>query len=102
MISLVISAPINTYSGYGARARDVVKALIKTGKYDINVLSQRWGNTRSGYLKDHNEDELTSLIIPQLNFKPDVWVQISVPNEFQAVGKYSIGITDGKETTLCD
>ena len=102
MISLVISAPINTYSGYGARSRDVVKALIKTGKYDINVLSQRWGNTRSGYLKDHNEDELTSLVIPQLSFKPDVWIQISVPNEFQAVGKYSIGMTAGIETTLCD
>ena len=102
MISLVISAPVNTYSGYGARSRDVVKALIQTGKYDITLLSQRWGNTRTGYLADHNEDEILSLIVPKLEFKPDVWIQISVPNEFQAIGKYSIGITAGIETTLCD
>jgi hypothetical protein len=96
----VVSCPIDTYSGYGARARDFVKALIKTDKYDIKVLSQRWGNTRFGYLEDHNEDELTSLITPNLTVKPDVWIQITVPNEFQPVGKYNIGVTAGMETTL--
>lgn len=100
-ITLAISCPLDTYSGYGARSRDIVKALLKTGKYNINVISQRWGNTRFGYLKDHNEDELASLIIPGLQSQPDVWIQITVPNEFQKVGKYSIGITAGIETTQC-
>jgi glycosyltransferase involved in cell wall biosynthesis len=100
-ITLAISCPLDTYSGYGARSRDLVKALLKTGKYNINVISQRWGNTRFGYLKDHNEDELASLIIPGLQSQPDVWIQITVPNEFQKVGKYSIGITAGIETTQC-
>jgi len=100
-LTLVVSCPLDTYSGYGARSRDIIKALIKTNKYNINVISQRWGNTRFGYLKDHNEDELTSLIIPGLTKQPDIWVQITVPNEFQKVGKYSIGITAGIETTKC-
>lgn len=100
-ISLAISCPLDTYSGYGARSRDVIKALIKTGKYNINVISQRWGNTRFGYLKDHNEEELMSLIIPGLQSAPDVWIQITVPNEFQKVGKYNIGITAGIETSQC-
>ena len=100
-ISLAISCPLDTYSGYGARSRDVIKALLKTGKYNINVISQRWGNTRFGYLKDHNEEELMSLIIPGLQSAPDVWVQITVPNEFQKVGKYNIGITAGIETSQC-
>jgi hypothetical protein len=100
-LSLVVSCPLDTYSGYGARSRDIVKALIKTGKYNINVISQRWGSTRFGYLKDHNEEELSSLIIPGLQAQPDIWIQITVPNEFQKVGKYSIGITAGIETTQC-
>ena len=99
--TLAISAPVDTYSGYGARARDIVRALLATEKYDIQILSQRWGNTRFGYLKDHNDTELTPLIVPNLTAQPEVWVQITVPNEFQPVGKYNIGITAGIETTLC-
>jgi len=95
-----VSCPIDTYSGYGARARDFVKALIATDKYDVKILSQRWGNTRFGYLKDHNENELLTRIIPNLSSKPNVWIQITVPNEFQKVGEYNIGVTAGMETTL--
>ena len=96
----VVSCPIDTYSGYGARARDFVKALIDLDKYDVKVLSQRWGNTRFGYLEDHNEDDLSSRIIPNMTVKPDLWVQITVPNEFQKVGKFNLGVTAGMETTL--
>jgi hypothetical protein len=104
----IISAPIDTYSGYGARARDFVKALyeLKKDEWDISILSQRWGATPWGYIKD-NEDEW-SWILPlvnksgQLQRQPDVWIQITVPNEFQAIGKYNIGVTAGIETTICD
>ena len=36
----LISCPIDTYSGYGARSRDLVKAVIelKNDEYDIKVL----------------------------------------------------------------
>jgi len=98
--TIVVSCPIDTYSGYGARARDFVKALDKN-KYDVKVLAQRWGNTRFGYLEDHQEFELQSLIIPNLTSQPDVWIQVTVPNEFQKVGKYSIGLTAGMETDIC-
>lgn len=100
--TLVISCPVDTYSGYGARARDFIKALIELDKYEISILSQRWGNTRFGFLEDHGEDVLASLIIPQLTTKPDIWIQHTVPNEFHPVGKYNIGLTAGIETTLCD
>jgi hypothetical protein len=33
--------------------------------------------------------------------QPDVWIQITVPNEFQTVGKFNMGVTAGIETTLC-
>ena len=97
-----ISCPIDTYSGYGARSRDLVKAIIATERYDVEILSQRWGNTRFGYLEDHNEEELIKRIVTNVKQerKPDYWMQITVPNEFQKVGKYNIGVTAGMETTL--
>ena len=100
--TLVVSCPIDTYSGYGARARDFVQSIIDLDKYDVKILSQRWGNTRFGYLKDHSNESLASKIITQLTQQPDIWMQITVPNEFQKVGKYNIGVTAGIETTLCD
>jgi hypothetical protein len=100
--TVIVSCPIDTYSGYGARSRDFVKALINIGEYDVKVLSQRWGNTSFGYLEDHKEEELSSIIVPNLTFQPDIWVQITVPNEFQKVGRYNIGVTAGIETTVCD
>lgn len=101
-ISVVVSCPIDTYSGYGGRARDFVNALIKLEKYDVKILSQRWGNTRFGYLEDHKDTELSSRIISKMTSQPDIWIQITVPNEFQKVGKYNIGVTAGIETTLVD
>ena len=100
-ITVAVSAPVDTYSGYGARSRDVVKALIAHENYDIQILSQRWGNTRTGYLSDHNDDQIEKLIVPNLSQQPDVWVQITVPNEFQKVGLYNIGVTAGIETDIC-
>jgi glycosyltransferase involved in cell wall biosynthesis len=100
-----ISCPIDTYSGYGARSRDIVLSIIKSEKYDVKVLPQRWGNTPFGFLKQDNPDHKLMIDCiwnqPQLPKQPDCWIQITVPNEFQPVGKYNIGITAGIETTLC-
>ena len=100
--TFVISSPFDTYSGYGARSRDVIKAIIETDKYDVKLLSQKWGNTPFGFCKDNPEWKfLLDLVIPMpLNQQPDIWAQITVPNEFQPVGKYNIGITAGLETDL--
>ena len=104
----VISCPIDCYAGYGSRARDLVKAIheLKGNDWQIEILSQRWGSTPWGYIKDHSES--WGFIEPlinktgQLHKQPDVWMQITVPNEFQPVGKYNIGFTAGIETTICD
>ena len=102
----VISCPFDTFSVYGARSRDLVKAIIETDKYEVKLLSQRWGNTAYNALDLNNPDDkiLYDLIWKeqQLPKQPDVWIQITVPNEFQPVGKYNIGITAGIETTVCD
>ena len=99
----VISCPIDTYSGYGARSRDLVKAIISSDKYEVKILPQRWGSTPWGFLDTHEEwTYLKDYILtsPNLPRQPEVWMQITVPNEFQPVGKYNIGVTAGIETTL--
>ena len=98
----VISCPIDTYSGYGARSRDLVKAIIKSDKYDVKILPQRWGNTSWGFIDNNPEwGFLKEFILnnPQLPKQPEIWAQVTIPNEFQPVGKYNIGITAGMETT---
>jgi len=103
---LVISCPIETMSGYGARSRDIVKAILKYDKYDVSILSQRWGNTAYNALDLNNPEDkkLYDLIWREQHLpkQPDIWIQITIPNEFQAIGKYNIGITAGIETTVCD
>ena len=101
-----ISCPIDTYSGYGARSRDVVKAIIEMDKYDVKILPQRWGNTAWGFLEEHEEWRFLNkhLFQPEPNKqypKPDIWMQITIPNEFMPQGHYNIGMTAGIETTLC-
>ena len=100
-----ISSPFDTYSGYGARARDVIKSIIETDKYNVKLLSQRWGSTPFRFCENHPEWKfLLDHTVPnnQLIQQPDIWAQITVPNEFQAIGKYNIGFTAGMETTLVD
>ena len=103
----MISCPIDTYSGYGARSRDVVKAIIEMDKYDVKILPQRWGNCSWGFIEDHEEDWgflNQYLFQPEPNKqypKPDIWMQITIPNEFIPQGNYNIGMTAGIETTLC-
>jgi len=98
----VVSCPISTRSGYGARSRDFVRGLIESKPdWDIRILSQRWGMTAMDALKEGEDDDLLSRIITEkMNTQPDVWIQITVPNEFQPVGKYNIGVTAGVETTI--
>jgi hypothetical protein len=101
--TVLISAPVDTYSGYGARSRDFIKAVIDAKPdWDVKILAQRWGSTRWGYLEKHNMSELASRITTQVTQQPDICIQVSVPNEFKKIGKYNIGVTAGMETTLCD
>ena len=98
----IISCPFDTYSGYGARSRDIVKAIIELNKYDVKLLPQRWGSTSWGFCKTHPEWEfLLKHSITNLTSKPDIWMQITIPSEFQPVGKYNIGCTAGIESDAC-
>ena len=102
---LLFQAPVTTRSGYGNHSRDLVLSLIKSDKYDVHIMPINWGDCPMNALEEGNKnhqlikDRLMST--PELSRQPDINVQVTVPNEFQPIGKYNIGITAGIETTLC-
>jgi glycosyltransferase involved in cell wall biosynthesis len=70
--------------------------------FDIKIDSCNWGSTPKTAL--NKDDEYHKWILDNINdkfnTKPDIYVQVTVPNEFQRIGKINIGITAGIETTV--
>ena len=100
--TLLFRGPVKTRSGYGAHSRDLLEALYKMDKFEIKVDSCSWGSTPLTALEDGNEfhNWIESNIVTELSSIPDVYVQVTVPNEFQKMGRVNIGITAGIETTV--
>ena len=101
--TLVFQAPISCRAGYGDHARDVLHSLYKLDKFEIKIISTRWGSTPMDALNYENSFHkwIVDSIIPKIEQKPDIYIQITVPNEFQPYGHYNIGITAAIETTAC-
>lgn len=102
----LISGPIFNRSGYGDWATTVAKSLIRYDKYDVKVVPTRWGNCPSKRfledLKDPEDKILASKFLQgNLSKQPELFIQITIPEEFQPIGKYNIGMTAGIETTIC-
>jgi glycosyltransferase involved in cell wall biosynthesis len=101
MRKVVIASPVATQSGYGHHAREIITNIIEQrgSEWDVKLVSLPWGHTPMTY---PISTDLQLRIIPlPLIEQPDVWIQISVPNEFQPVGKYNIGVTAGTEGDIC-
>jgi len=100
--TLIFMGPIFARAGYGDHSKDLLRSIYKLDKYDIKIVPTRWGNTPQNQLDEKDEFDRWCLanVITQSNQKPDIFVQVSVANEFQAIGQYNIGITAGVETTI--
>ena len=99
---LVFQAPIATRSGYGDHSRDILKSLFELDKYDVKVVPTRWGTTPQDQIDPQTEfgKRILQNIVINLPEPPDVFIQVSVANEFRKLGKYNIGITAGVESTI--
>ena len=101
MRTCIISSPVATQSGYGHHAREFITNAFKykNNDWDIKLVSMPWGHTPFTYPLPI---EWMKNIVPlPLRQQPDIWVQITVPNEFQPVGKFNIGVTAGTEGDVC-
>ena len=102
---VLVTAPVGTRSGYGSHSRDICRSLIDMDRFDVKIWPVRWGSTPQNALSEQNPQDkpIIERILdnPNMERQPDIHFHIVVPNEFQAVGKYNIGITAGLETTVC-
>lgn len=100
-LTLLFRGPVETRSGYGSHSRDLLQSLYEMDLFDIKIDSCAWGNTpRTALEKNTFHDWIRNNIVESLNYIPDFYIQVTIPNEFQKLGKFNIGITAGIETTI--
>ena len=101
----LVTAPVATRSGYGAHSRDICRALIKLDRYDVKIWNVRWGSTPMNALNkdDPNDKIIVDRLLQnaELPKQPELHIHIVIPNEFNPLAKYNIGITAGLEMTAC-
>jgi hypothetical protein len=98
----VIQCPAYNRSGYGDLSTDIAKSILRYDKYDLIINPMKWGGCPPKTIEDATATEedkalLSKFIKQPLTRQPDLFIQISIPSEFQPVGKYNIGITAGIE-----
>jgi glycosyltransferase involved in cell wall biosynthesis len=99
--TILFRGPVKTRSGYGAHSRDLLESLYKMEIFDIKIDSCPWGSTPMTALEDTLFHKwIEGNITTEFNGLPDIYIQVTVPNEFQRLGKFNIGITAGIETTV--
>lgn len=101
---LVFCGPVTTVSGYGSHSRDLVLSLIEMNKFDVKIFPINWGETPMNALDEANSDHkkiLERILTSPIKSPPEIWVQCTIPSEFNPIGKYNIGITAGIETDIC-
>ncbi len=100
----VLQGPVASRSGYGDHAFQIATALIQWDKFDVKIAPTRWGGCPNTMLDDETRPwvkEIKSRILTTpLQSQPEMFVQVSIPNEFQPIGKFNVGITAGIETTV--
>ncbi len=100
----VIQGPVASRSGYGDHTFSIAADIIKWDKFDVKIVPMRWGVCPNTMLDDESRPmvkEIKSRILAtNLTSQPELFIQVSIPNEFQPKGKYNIGVTAGIESTV--
>ena len=103
---IFVRGPVLSQSGYGEQSRFALRALrSREDIFDIYVQPIPWGQT--GWIWEDNEFRQwldsritqTQLLLQQQQLRPDVSLQITIPNEFQKICPENIGYTAGIETS---
>ena len=102
---IFVRAPVLSATGYGEQSRFALRALrSREDLFDIYVQPIPWG--KSGWIWQENEEREwidsriaeTQILLQQKQLRPDVSLQITIPNEFQRMCPINIGYTAGIET----
>ena len=108
MKKVYIKGPFLTQSGYGHHARTVIRALkTREDLFDIYLQPITWGKTSWLWQDDEERKWIDSTLEKTIAYtnkgkgQPffDMSIQITIPNEWEKIASYNIGVTAGIETT---
>ena len=102
---IIVRAPVLSRSGYGEQARFALRSLRKhEDRFDIFLMNTQWGGT--GWISQDDEERtyIDFLVKKTFHFlqnkgRPDISLQITIPNEWEKIAPINIGYTAGIETT---
>lgn len=103
--TVVVRGPALTQSGYGEHTRFLLRSLrSQPDKFDIYLVAVNWGQT--GWVSEDTEERrwMDEIILKTHQFTElggqfDMSVQVSIPNEWERIAPYNVGVTAGIETT---
>lgn len=99
---LIFRGPVLTASGYGVHSRQLLQALLDAGDFDISLVPINWGNTSFIYDETEFFNTCRKLAVKceeerQAGVVYDASVQVTIPNEFERMARFNIGVTAGIE-----
>ena len=102
---VLVRGPALTQSGYGEHTRFLLRSLKENSdKFDVYLIAVGWGQT--GWLSEDSEERkwIDEIILKTHHYAGsggqfDMSVQVSIPNEWEQIAPYNIGVTAGIETT---
>lgn len=106
-IKTLLKAPLLTQSGYGVHSRQIFRALINDPVFDVYVDNLNWGHTSFLTEETKEKEQIIQCIQKRVVAKIqnqndfDLFIHITIPNEFEKLGKINVGVTAGIETDRC-
>jgi glycosyltransferase involved in cell wall biosynthesis len=103
--SVIIRAPLLSYSGYGVHSRQIFNWLIKREDFNVRTQIVQWGNT-SWMINPKMENGLVEEIMKRSgngDGTSDISFQVQLPDEWDPeLAKVNFGVTAGVETLTCN
>ncbi|MDO8659924.1 MAG: glycosyltransferase family 9 protein [Candidatus Parcubacteria bacterium] len=102
-IRTLVKAPALINSGYSIHSRQILHALLSDPAFDIYLEPLNWGSC--SWVIEENEKQLLRPLVEkfmqakqsnQANW--DLFIHVTIPNEWERLGKFNVGVTAGTET----
>jgi ADP-heptose:LPS heptosyltransferase/glycosyltransferase involved in cell wall biosynthesis len=103
-LTVLLKGPALVNAGYGVHCRQIFKALVENPMFDVSVENINWGHcsfltddsAQTKSIKQHIEKRM--LEKHKGVEKYDMFIHVTIPNEFEKLGTINIGVTAGIET----
>jgi len=100
----LLKGPVLTQSGYGIHSRQLFNALFDDELFDLYVEPIKWGHTPFLTRETEEKEKILQCVqkfsqAEQANQKHyDLFIHVTIPNEFEKKGRFNVGVTAGIET----